>query len=88
MPLSRIQYWSDYMLAIVDVSVFYISRIILFFIATMFIFKALQAVDLAKVFKKNSSDQIRFLFMVIAVILGYLFVDAIVSLFESLNNLL
>jgi len=76
------------MFAIVDVSVFYISRIILFFIATMFIFKALQAVDLSKIFKKNSSDQIRFLFMVIAVILGYLFVDAIVSLFESLNNLL
>jgi uncharacterized membrane protein YwzB len=76
------------MLAIVDVSVFYISRIILFFIATMFIFRALQTVDLTKIFKKNSADQIRFLFMVIAVILGYLFVDAIVSLFESLNNLL
>jgi len=65
-----------------------ISRIILFFIATLFIFKALQALDLNKLFKRNTGDQIRFIFMVVSVILGYLFVDAIVSLFENLNNLL
>ncbi|MDT8337147.1 MAG: DUF1146 family protein [Candidatus Izemoplasmatales bacterium] len=75
------------MLVIVSPSVFFISRIILFFVATMFIFKAMQAVDIARIFRKNSADQIRFLFMVISVILGYLFVDAIVSLFENLNNL-
>lgn len=75
------------MLVIISPSVFLVSRIILFFIATMFIFKAIQALDISKIFKRNSSDQIRFLFMVISVILGYLFVDAIVSLFEHLNNL-
>ncbi|MFA7561219.1 MAG: DUF1146 family protein [Candidatus Izemoplasmatales bacterium] len=76
------------MLTIVSPSVFLISRIILFFIATLFIFKALQALDLNKLFKRNTGDQIRFIFMVVSVILGYLFVDAIVSLFENLNNLL
>jgi uncharacterized membrane protein YwzB len=75
------------MLSLVSPSVFFISRIILFFVATMFVFKALQAVDVSRIFRKNSGDQIRFLFMVVAVILGYLFVDAIVSLFENLNNL-
>jgi uncharacterized membrane protein YwzB len=75
------------MLSLVSPNVFFISRIILFFVATMFVFKALQAVDVSRIFRKNSGDQIRFLFMVIAVILGYLFVDAIVSLFENLNNL-
>jgi uncharacterized membrane protein YwzB len=76
------------LLTIVSPSVFLISRIILFFIATLFIFKALQALDLNKLFKRNTGDQIRFIFMVVSVILGYLFVDAIVSLFENLNNLL
>ncbi|MFA7075777.1 MAG: DUF1146 family protein [Candidatus Izemoplasmatales bacterium] len=76
------------MLVIVSPDVFLISRIILFFVATMFIFKAIQAVDLAKIFKPNSGDQIRFLYMVISLILGFLLVDAIVSLFENLNNLL
>ena len=71
------------MLVIVSPAVFFISRIILFFIATMFIFKAMQALDINKLFLRNSGDQIRFLFMVIAVILGFLFVDAIVSLFEN-----
>jgi len=68
--------------------VFLIARIVLFFIATPFIYKALQAVDLSKSFKVNSSDQIRFIFMVISIILGYLFVDALVSLFENMNGLL
>lgn len=76
------------MLTIVSPSVFLISRIILFFIATLFIFRALQALDLNKLFKRNTGDQIRFIYMVVSVILGYLFVDAIVSLFENLNNLL
>jgi uncharacterized membrane protein YwzB len=76
------------LLTIVSPSVFLISRIILFFVATLFIFKALQALDLNKLFKRNTGDQIRFIFMVVSVILGYLFVDAIVSLFENLNNLL
>jgi len=68
--------------------VFLISRIILFFIATPFVYKALQSMDLSKVFRPNSSDQIRFLFMIVSIILGYLFVDALVSLFENMNGLL
>ena len=75
------------MLALLPESVFLVSRIILFFVATMFIFKAMQAIDFSKIFRRNSGDQIRFLFMVISIILGYFFVDAIVSLFENLNNL-
>jgi uncharacterized membrane protein YwzB len=70
-----------------DPNVFNISRIILFFVATWFVFKAIQAIDVSKVFRKNTGDQIRFLFMVISVIIGFLFVDAIISLFEYLNNL-
>jgi uncharacterized membrane protein YwzB len=76
------------MLAMLDQNPFLIARIILFFVATYFIFNALQAIDLSKIFKKNSSDNIRFLFMVMAIILGHLFVDAIISLFEHLNDLL
>ena len=71
-----------------DPNIFIISRIILFFIASVFIFRAMQAIDFSKIFRKNSSDQIRFLFMVIAIILGYLFVDAVMSIFEWLNELL
>ena len=76
-----------FMLEIVSPNVFFLSRIILFFVATIFIFRALQAIDFSKLFKKNSGDQIRFILMVIAIILGYLFVDALVSLFENLNQL-
>jgi len=76
------------MLALVEQFPFLIARIILFFVATIFIFNALQAIDLSKIFKKNSSDSIRFLYMVIAIILGHLFVDAIISLFEYMNQLL
>ncbi|PKL00611.1 MAG: hypothetical protein CVV56_05695 [Tenericutes bacterium HGW-Tenericutes-1] len=68
--------------------VFIIARIVLFFIATPFIYKALQALDLSRIFKANSSDQIRFIYMVISIILGYLFVDALISLFENMNALL
>ncbi len=74
-------------LALLETEVFTISRIILFFVATLFIFRAMQAIDFSKMFRKNSSDQIRFLFMVIAIILGFLFVDAVMSLFELLNGL-
>ncbi|MBU1145072.1 MAG: DUF1146 family protein [Firmicutes bacterium] len=70
-----------------DPSVFIISRIILFFVATIFVYKAMQSVELSKIFKPNSSDQIRFLFIVISIILGYLFVDVFISLFEQLNSL-
>lgn len=75
------------MLVILSPDVFYITRIILFFFATWFIYKALQAIDFSKIFKRNSGDQIRFLLMIVSVILGFLFVDAIISLFEYLNNL-
>lgn len=76
------------MLVLVNESAFLIARILLFFVATIFIFNALQAVDLSKIFKKNSTDQIRFIYMVIAIILGHLFVDAIISLFENMNQIL
>jgi uncharacterized membrane protein YwzB len=76
------------MLVLIDQNAFLIARIILFFVATMYIVKALQSDELSKKFKKNSTDNIRFLFMVIAIILGHLFVDAIVSLFENLNQIL
>ena len=75
-------------LALLESEVFTISRIVLFFVATLFIFRAMQAIDFSKIFRQNSSDQICFLFMVIAIILGYLFVDAVISLFELLNTLL
>jgi uncharacterized membrane protein YwzB len=76
------------MLALLEQTPFLIARIILFFVATYFVYVALQAIDLSKIFKRNSSDSIRFLFMVISIILGYLFVDAIISLFEHLNEIL
>ena len=75
-------------LILIDNDVFIISRIVLFFIAVIFIFKAMQAIDYSKIFRNNSGDQIKFMFMVIAIILGYLFVDAVMSIFEWLNSLL
>ena len=76
------------LLALLDSRIFTISRILLFFVAVVFIFRAMQAIDYQKIFRKNSSDQIRFLFMVVAIILGYLFVDAVISVFEYLDSLL
>lgn len=75
-------------LFVVNPIVFDIARLILFFVGAIFVYNALQAIDLTKMFKPNSTNQIRFIFMVISVILGYLFVDAFVSLFEMLNSLL
>ena len=76
------------MLYLIDPAPFLIARIILFFVATMYIYKSLQAIDYSKIFRKNTAESIRFLFMVISIVLGFLFVDAIVSLFEYLNQLL
>ena len=76
------------MLVLVEQGPFLIARIILFFVATYFIFIALQSIELNKIFKKNSAENIRFLMMVVSMILGHLFVDAIISLFENLNDLL
>jgi len=67
--------------------IFTITRIIMFFVAVVFIFRAMQALDLSKIFRKNSADQIRFLFMAVAIILGYLLVDAVISIFELVNSL-
>ncbi len=69
-----------------DPWVFVISRIVIFFVATAFIFNGLKAVNFEKVFKPNSTGQIRLVIMVLAIVLGYLFADAFVSLFESVNN--
>ncbi|MBI9009454.1 MAG: DUF1146 domain-containing protein [Tenericutes bacterium] len=75
-------------LSVFDPRIFVISRIILFFVAVVFIFRAMQAIDFSKIFRKNSGEQIRFLYMVIAIILGYLFVDAIVSILVYVDSLL
>jgi len=71
----------------IDEKVFLILRIILFFVATPFVYKALQALDFSKLFLNNSSSQIRLLLIVLSFIMGYLFIDVIVSLFEHLNGL-
>jgi uncharacterized membrane protein YwzB len=76
------------MIMFIDPRVFLISRIILFFVATWFVYTALQAMDFSRVFKQNSTNQIRFILMVVSVILGYLFVDAFISLFEMVNELI
>jgi uncharacterized membrane protein YwzB len=70
-----------------DPIVFSISRIILFFATTLMIYNAMQALDLGRIFQRNSANQIRFVFIVLSVILGYLFADAIVSLFELVNGM-
>lgn len=75
------------MLALLNPDIFTISRLVLFFVAVIFIFKAMQAIDYSKIFRRNTGDEIRFLFMVVAIILGHLFVDAIMSLFEYMNAL-
>ncbi|MDD3126647.1 MAG: DUF1146 domain-containing protein [Candidatus Izemoplasmatales bacterium] len=67
--------------------VFSVLRIVLFFIATPFVFKALQAVDFSRLFKANSSNQIRLIIIFLSVIIGYFFIDVLVSLFEYVNSL-
>jgi len=59
----------------------------MFFVAVVFIFRAMQAIDFSKIFKNNSTDQIRFILMALAIILGYLLVDAVISVFELVNSL-
>jgi len=71
----------------IDPIVFVIARILLFFVATPFVYKSLQALDFSKLFQQNASDQIRFILMILSVILGYFFVDAILSLVESATGL-
>jgi uncharacterized integral membrane protein (TIGR02327 family) len=68
-------------------SYFAIARIILFFIATPMVYKALQAIDFSRVFRANATEQIRFIMMILSVILGYLFVDSVVNLVELATNL-
>jgi len=75
-----------YFLAL-DQDIFSITRIIMFFVAVVFIFRAMQAIDFSKIFKNNSTDQIRFILMALAIILGYLLVDAVISVFELVNSL-
>lgn len=71
----------------IDPIAFSAVRLFLFFPVTYMIYKNLQAVDFAKMFRPNASSQIRFLFMVLAVIAGWLFTDAFVSLVEAINAL-
>jgi uncharacterized integral membrane protein (TIGR02327 family) len=68
-------------------SYFAIARIILFFIATPMVYKALQAIDFSRVFRANATEQIRLIMMILSVILGYLFIDAIVNLVELAADL-
>lgn len=75
------------LLSIVNPTIFIISRIVLLFVATYFIFQALKALDLQKIFKANSTEQIRILYMVFSVVLAYIFVEAIVSTLEYVDAL-
>ncbi|HPJ23528.1 MAG TPA: DUF1146 family protein [Bacillota bacterium] len=68
-------------------NVFVITKIVMFFVAVVFVFRALQAIDLTKIFRANSSDQIRFIFMAISIVIGYLLVDAVVSILQLINGL-
>jgi uncharacterized membrane protein YwzB len=71
----------------IPTTMFLLMRILLFFVATPFVYRALQALDFAKVFRANSGIQIRLILMMLSVILGYFFIDVLVSLFESVNAL-
>lgn len=67
--------------------VFMILRVVLFFVATPVVFNALQAIDVSKVFRANSTNHIRILMMVVSIILGYFFADVLVSLVEHVSGL-
>jgi uncharacterized membrane protein YwzB len=72
----------------IDPKIFYILRILLFFAVTPFVYRALQSLDIGKLFRNDDPRQIRLLLIVVAFIVGFLFVDAVVSLFENLNSFL
>jgi uncharacterized integral membrane protein (TIGR02327 family) len=72
---------------VISENVFRILRIILFFVATPFVFRALQALDFSRLFKENSSDQIRLILMILSVVLGYAFIDVLLSLIENATSL-
>lgn len=74
-------------LSIVDPLVFTISRIVLFFVAAYFIFQSLKAIDLQKIFKPNSTDQIRIFYLIFSVVFGYLFVEAVIGMLEKVDAL-
>ncbi len=65
-------------------AMFYVSRIILTFVATIFIFNAAQRIDVSKIFKPDSTGEIKLIIIVLSFIIGYLFSNAIVSLFQEL----
>lgn len=77
--------WGEVM---ISANVFYLLRIVLFFFSTYMVFRSLQAIDLSRLFKPNSTGEIRTVFLVLSVSFGYLFTTAIISLFEYLNSLL
>ena len=71
----------------VEPNVFVAIRFLLFFPMTYFTYRSLQAIDLQKVFKANSGDAIRLLMMMFSVIIGFLFMNAFVSLLEYISIL-
>lgn len=71
-----------------DPAIFALLRILLFFAVTPFVYRALQSLNLSRLFQNDDPKQIRFVLIVVSFIAGYLFVDAILSLFESLNTFL
>jgi uncharacterized integral membrane protein (TIGR02327 family) len=71
----------------IDPIAFAIVRFVLFFPVTYAVYYHLQALEWNKLFKPNSSNAIRFLFMIVAVVLGYLFVDVFVSLIENISTI-
>jgi len=72
----------------IDPGIFNLLRILLFFAVTPFVYRALQSLDFPRLFRNDDPKQIRLLLVVTAFIAGYLFVDAVVSLFENLNSFL
>jgi len=63
-------------------------HIVLFFIVTPFMYKALNAVDFQRLFKANSTGSIRLILVTLSVILSYLFVTALLSLFIQLYQVI
>lgn len=73
---------------IMDPRVYGALHIILFFIVTPFMYKALNSIDFQKIFKSNSTGSIRLILVTLSVIMAYLFVIALLSLFTSLYQII
>jgi len=64
-----------------------IFEYIIFFGSLIIIFKALNAFDLSRIFKKGQTLNIQILFIVFAVVLSYLFTGAIMRLITLIQDI-